>query len=118
MREKAETVELEFRESMTQRLEKGYLLPGQADLLFSAKQVLAALELPRTVFMTGLDQRLPGMTVKEKFSLTGKKRQFLSERLRAFDQGFKTLEKGRLESGAFIRFPHQGQPFGRGFKRI
>ena len=72
MREKAETVELEFRESMTQRLEKGYLLPGQADLLFSAKQVLAALELPQTVFMTGLDQRLPGMTVKEKFSLTGK----------------------------------------------
>ena len=86
MREKAETVELEFRESMTQRLEKGYLLPGQADLLFSAKQVLAALELPRTVFMTGLDQRLPGMTVKEKFSLTGKN-------VNSYQNGFELLIK-------------------------
>ena len=29
--ERAKAVELEFRESMTHRLEKGYLLPGQAE---------------------------------------------------------------------------------------
>ena len=72
LKEKSETVEAEFRESMEHRLEKGYLLPGQADLLFSARAVLAAIQLPEAVFMTGLDQRLPGMTVKNKYSITGK----------------------------------------------
>ena len=72
LKEKSETVEAEFRESMEHRLEKGYLLPGQADLLFSARAVLAAIQLPEAVFMTGLDQRLPGMTVKSKYSITGK----------------------------------------------
>lgn len=72
LKEKLETVEAEFRESMEHRLEKGYLLPGQADLLFSARTVLAAVQLPEAVFMTGLDQRLPGMTVKNKYSITGK----------------------------------------------
>ena len=72
LKEKLETVEAEFRESMEHRLEKGYLLPGQADLLFSARAVLAAVQLPEAVFMTGLDQRLPGMTVKNKYSITGK----------------------------------------------
>lgn len=72
LQDKMETVETEFRESMTSRLEKGYLLPGQTDLLFSAKETLAAAQTPETVFMTGLDQRLPGMTVKNQYSITGK----------------------------------------------
>ena len=72
MKEKAETVETEFRESMSHRLEQGYILPGQADLLFSSKTILADAHTPHTIFMTGLDQRLPGMTPKAKYSLTGK----------------------------------------------
>ena len=72
MKEKAETVETEFRESMSHRLEQGYILPGQADLLFASKTVLAECHTPHSIFMTGLDQRLPGMTVKAKYSLTGK----------------------------------------------
>ncbi len=72
LREKAEVVETEFRESMAHRLEKGYLLPGQTDLLFSAKTVLAKLQSQECVMTTGLDQKLPGLTVKKKYSLTGK----------------------------------------------
>ena len=41
LKEKGETVELEFRESMVHRLEKGYLLPGQTELLYPAAQVLS-----------------------------------------------------------------------------
>ena len=59
MKEKAETVETEFRESMSHRLEQGYILPGQADLLFSSKTILADAHTPHTIFMTGLDQRPP-----------------------------------------------------------
>lgn len=86
MKEKAETVETEFRESMSHRLEQGYILPGQADLLFSSKTVLAECHTPHSIFMTGLDQRLPGMTVKVKYSLTGKN-------LNSYQNSFEILIK-------------------------
>lgn len=89
LKEKAETVEMEFRESMSHRLEGGYLLPGQTDILFSAKEALAAAQLPDTVFMTGLDQRLPGMAGKKKYSITGKN-------VNSYQNGFEFLIKDLL----------------------
>ena len=86
MKEKAETVETEVRESMAHRLEQGYILPGQADLLFSSKTILADAHTPHTIFMTGLDQRLPGMTPKAKYSLTGKN-------LNSYQNSFEILIK-------------------------
>lgn len=86
MKEKAETVETEFRESMSHRLEQGYILPGQADLLFSSKTVLAECHTSHSIFMTGLDQRLPGMTPKAKYSLTGKN-------LNSYQNSFELLIK-------------------------
>ncbi len=43
LKEQADAVELEFRESMAQRAEKGYILPGQMDILCSGEQVAASL---------------------------------------------------------------------------
>lgn len=86
MKEKAETVETEFRESMSHRLEQGYILSGQADLLFASKTVLADCHTPHSIFMTGLDQRLPGMTPKAKYSLTGKN-------LNSYQNSFEILIK-------------------------
>lgn len=86
MKEKAETVETEFRESMSHRLEQCYILPGQADLLFASKTVLADCHTPHSIFMTGLDQRLPGMTPKAKYSLTGKN-------LNSYQNSFEILIK-------------------------
>ena len=90
MKEKAETVETEFRESMSHRLEQGYILPGQADLLFSSKTVLADCHTPHSIFMTGLDQRLPGMTPKAKYSLTGKN-------LNSYQNSFEILIKDLIK---------------------
>ena len=67
LREKGETVETEFRESMIQRLEKGYLLPSQTEVLYPAKEILARIQTDRTVYLTGLDQNLTNLTVNEKF---------------------------------------------------
>lgn len=44
LKEKGETVETEFRESMVQRLEKGYLLPEQTRLLFTVRETLARVQ--------------------------------------------------------------------------
>ena len=55
-------VETEFRESMISRSEKGYVLPGQMDLIREAPQVLARLDGCRTVglaVLAGLPEGRP-----------------------------------------------------------
>lgn len=94
LQEKGSAVETEFRESMSQRLEKGYLLGGQANLLYPVKEVLAHLQTERTVYLTGLDQRLPGLTVKDKFSFTVKN---VSSYQNSFDFLIKDLTRWKKE---------------------
>ncbi len=72
LREKGEAVELEFREGMSQRLEKGYFLPGQTDLLYTVKELLARAQRDNTLYLTGLEQKLPGMAVKNQYRLNVK----------------------------------------------
>lgn len=55
VREHAEAVELEFRESMMHRAEKGYILPGQMELLYPVKEIAAKMELGRVVTLAALE---------------------------------------------------------------
>ncbi len=57
IREEADAVELEFRESMFQRAEKGYILPGQMNLLYSGEQVAAGLLRANVVLLSTMDWR-------------------------------------------------------------
>ncbi|MCR5686513.1 MAG: transcription-repair coupling factor [Lachnospiraceae bacterium] len=47
-------VEAEFSESMRMRLEKGYVLPAQADLIYTATEVLARFEREHGIAMSTL----------------------------------------------------------------
>lgn len=94
LQEKGDTVETEFRESMTNRLEKGYLIPGQTDLLFSSKATLAAAQTGESVCLTGLDQKLPGISVRKKYSLTGKN---VNSYQNSFELLIKDLTKWKKE---------------------
>lgn len=94
LKEKGEGVELEFRESMVHRLEKGYLLPGQTELLYPASQVLARIQRSRTVMLTGLDQRLSGMKVNHKFSVDVKN---VNSYQNSFDMLIKDLTRWKKE---------------------
>ena len=86
IKEKAEVVETEFRESMAHRLEGGYLLPGQTDFLYSAKALLAMTALPCTLLLSGLDQKLSGFPVKKKYSIEAKS-------MGTYHNGFELLIK-------------------------
>lgn len=55
VREHAGAVELEFRESMMHRLEKGYALPGQTDILFAAQEIAARMTKNKVVTLASLD---------------------------------------------------------------
>ena len=86
LKEKGETVEMEFRESMIHRLDNGYLLPGQTGLLFPAKEMLAAVQTRTTVYLTGLEQKLSGFEVKNRYS-------FQVKNVSAYQNGFELLIK-------------------------
>ena len=68
-REQAQAVEYEFRESMTSRLEKGYILPGQMEVLYDTSAVYAKLGGYPLVLMTALDTPMKEMVVDRKFFL-------------------------------------------------
>ncbi len=70
--EKGEAVELEFRESMMNRIEKGYILPGQVDVIFSYKELFARLSGQRLVLLSTMDYKVADFSVKQKFDFTVK----------------------------------------------
>jgi len=55
--EKADTLELEFRESMIHRLEKGYILPKQTEVLYGTKEILARIQKNIVIAMGVLEQK-------------------------------------------------------------
>lgn len=57
LKEQADAVELEFRESMEQRVKKGYILPGQMNILYSGEQVAARLMQGSIVTISTMDTR-------------------------------------------------------------
>ena len=66
--EKGEAVEYEFRESMVSRLEKGYILPKQMEVIFSLPVVLKKLSSLPLVLLTTLDMAVRDLPVKRKFN--------------------------------------------------
>lgn len=67
--EKAEAVEYEFRDSMVSRLEKGYILPKQMDVLYSLPQLLQKLRQYPWVLLSALDAAPKDIAVERRFYL-------------------------------------------------
>ena len=94
--EKAEAVEFEFRESMVSRLEKGYILPGQMEVLFSLPVVLKKLNQLPLVLLTTLDMTLKEFQVRRKFN-------FQVQSAPSYNNNFSLLAKdiGRLKKNGY-----------------
>lgn len=57
IKESANACELEFKESMMNRLEKGYILTLQSDVMYSADKILAKLSKRPVLLLSTLDSR-------------------------------------------------------------
>ncbi len=57
VKEQADAIELEFRESMEQRVRKGYILPGQMNILYSGEQVAAKLQKGSVVTLSTIESK-------------------------------------------------------------
>lgn len=72
IREHANAVELEFRESMMHRAEKGYILPKQMELLCSTEETVARLQRCKVIHISTLDVKNTLMKAEKKFDITAK----------------------------------------------
>lgn len=67
--EQSLAVEHEYIDSMQQRLEKGYILPGQMESLFRAKEIFARVERLRTIALATLELKIPEITVSQVYPM-------------------------------------------------
>lgn len=68
--ERANTVETEFRESMINRIEGGYMLSGQTGVFCDTAEALARLASVRTVLFTTLEQKLKHFKTKNNYYIS------------------------------------------------
>mgnify|MGYP001182213967 CR=1 FL=1 len=68
--ERGEAVSLEFRESMISRIEKGYILPGQMDVLYGYKDVLALLSRKNSIMLSTMEGKNIPITPQHKYDFT------------------------------------------------
>ena len=67
--ERGKQTELEYAESMKQRLEKGYILPGQMRELFGYREIMGRLERYACVALAALDNKTCGLTSSGSFGI-------------------------------------------------
>lgn len=70
--ERGRQTEVEFSESMKQRLEKGYILPGQMKELFLCKEIMGALERYACMSVNALDVKTNGLKSIGQYTIHGK----------------------------------------------
>ena len=91
--EHAKAVELEFRESMMHRVEKGYILPGQMELLYSVGQVAAKLELGRVATIAALELKNSLFKAQHKADIPVKSISSYNNSFEALVQDLKRYRK-------------------------
>ncbi len=84
--EKMKAAETEFLEGMKQRLEKGYVLPGQMEALFASEQILAKLNQMHTILLSTLDVRVSGFVIRTTCN-------FRVQSVSAYNGSFELLTK-------------------------
>ncbi len=84
--ERGRMTEQEFSESMKQRLEKGYILPGQMQALYSGSETAAKLEARRCVALGALDVGARDFSVMAHFGVEARS-------ISAYNNSFELLIK-------------------------
>ena len=68
--EKGEAVETEFREGMIGRIEKGYILPGQMDVIYGYKEAFAMLARKSSILISTMEAKNNYFSPKHKYAFT------------------------------------------------
>ena len=63
--EQLNVVDAEFGDSMANRLQKGYVLPGQTDVIWNKNQIIAKIDSGEKVLFTSIAQKIQGFSVDD-----------------------------------------------------
>ena len=86
VKEHVDAVELEFKDSMSNRLEKGYILPGQTRLLYPSEEVAAGLSKRRVLALSMMERKCVLFPITAHFEIEAK-------RVSPYNHSFETLVK-------------------------
>lgn len=95
--EKMDGVEAEFRESMSHRLEKGYVLPGQTDIIRSEKEIMAKLGARRCMALSALAYTPKYLAVTEKFMIHVKSISSYNNKFEVLVEDIKRYRKNQYK---------------------
>jgi len=84
--EKGRVTEQEFEESMKQRLEKGYILPGQAETLFTGKEITAKMQSFHGLALAALDMKVRELDITNRYHIQ-------VQGVNSYNNSFATLVK-------------------------
>jgi transcription-repair coupling factor (superfamily II helicase) len=84
--EKGEAVETEFREGMIGRIEKGYILPGQMDVIYGYKEAMGFLANKNSILISTME-------VKNNFYSPKRKYDFTVQTVASYHKNFDVLVK-------------------------
>ena len=70
--ERMELVEFEFTDSTKNRLEKGYIIPSQADMIFTCREIYAKVNCRRLLVVSTLEYKPKGLDIAEHFKVDSK----------------------------------------------
>lgn len=94
IREQAEAVELEFRESMSHRAEKGYILPGQMDVLSGWEKVAAGIRKAPFMTLASIEMKKTLVKPEKTFSISA---QSVTSYNNSFEMLVKDLKQYKKE---------------------
>lgn len=93
IREQADAIEWEFRESMQQRMQKGYILPGQSNILFEKEVVLAKLIKHALVSLSMFETKNSLIKADKKYEIATKNLSSYNNSFEALVKDLKTYKK-------------------------
>jgi len=88
--DKGRIIQKEFSESMIHRIEKGYVLPGQMDILYNYKDILAICNKRCCIGLSALEQKQQEWAIKEKYHIEVKS-------VNPYNNSFELLTKDLLK---------------------
>ena len=94
IKEEADAVELEFRESMEQRVRKGYILPGQMNILYSGEWVAARIMKGNTIAISTMETRNHLFRIENKCDVSARN---VAPYNNSFESLVKDLKKYRKQ---------------------
>ena len=86
IQEDARAVEMEFRESMSHRAKKGYILPGQMQILFGCEEAAQTVSLVKFITLAAMDFKSSLFKVQKNFDI-------LTKSISSYNNSFEALVK-------------------------